>query len=71
MEIVLVFLLWSTFCERPLHNLLGDVFKCDAHSWEECLPKKDRIGGPSPTGSSYWADFKNCPYLFICIMLNV
>jgi len=48
----------------PSTTSWGDVFKCDAHSWEECLPKKDRIGGPSPTGSSYWADFKNCPYLF-------
>lgn len=33
-------------------------------SWEEVLTKDNRIGGPSPTGSSYWSDFRNCPYLF-------
>jgi len=45
-------------------NSWGGVFAIENHSWEECLPKKDRIGGPSPTGSSYWSDFRNCPYLF-------
>lgn len=33
-------------------------------SWEEVLTPQERLGGPSPFGSSKWQDFKNCPYLY-------
>lgn len=34
------------------------------HSWEEVLEPGERIGGPTPYGSSFWTDFKRCPYYF-------
>lgn len=33
-------------------------------SWEECLEPGEKLGGPSPFGSSKWQDFKECPYLY-------
>lgn len=33
-------------------------------SWEEVLTPEEKLGGPSPFGSSKWNDFKNCPYLY-------
>lgn len=33
-------------------------------SWEEVLTPEEKLGGPSPFGSSKWGDFKDCPYLY-------
>ena len=33
-------------------------------SWEECLKKGERIGGPSPWGNSKWSTFTQCPYKY-------
>lgn len=33
-------------------------------SWEEILEPEERLGGPSAMGSSKYADFKRCPYLY-------
>ena len=34
------------------------------HSWEECLNRKEQLGGPSPCGNSKWSDFRECPYRY-------
>ena len=36
----------------------------NTRSWEEVLEPHERLGGPTPYGSSFWGDFKACPYYF-------
>ena len=42
----------------------GDIFGKTGASWEDVLVRGERAGGPSPTGNSYWSDFRLCEYLF-------
>lgn len=39
-------------------------------TWEEVLTPEDRLGGPSPWGSSRWGAFKKCPYFYYCIYVK-
>jgi hypothetical protein len=36
----------------------------NTRTWEEVLKPGERLGGPTPFGSSFWSDFKMCPYYF-------
>ena len=41
-----------------------NIIPPEQRSWEECLTKGERIGGPSPWGNSKWSTFTQCPYKY-------
>jgi hypothetical protein len=47
-----------------MDNVWGKVLNWHNRSWEEILTPEERLGGPSPWGSSRWAAFKKCPFYY-------
>lgn len=47
-------------------NIWAQVLEADLEesksSWEDVLEPDERVGGPSPTGNSYYSVFEQCPY---------
>lgn len=42
----------------------GDIMDDTPHSWLEVMEPEEFVGGPSPTGNSYYSVFEQCPYKF-------
>jgi hypothetical protein len=43
---------------------IGGDLTPDGRTWEEVIPKNERLGGPSEWGNSRWKDFIQCPWKY-------